>query len=550
MAALHPSLLSWHPTSAGAYRERDVLLMLEQGLPDGFDVFHSVHWSTIRNDSQSFGEIDTVLVAPSGHVMLLEVKAGEVTSNDDGMFKRYGGLNGKVKDVGFQSRRQHSAILGRLADEGLRAAHVAHLLVLPDQVVASSSAAYPRERIVDATQMSQLCGRIREVLSPFPPLASELHSRILNFMSDRFRVVPDPSNHIGQVQRCSTLLSEGLATWVPRISHVGGAYVVEATGGSGKTQLALALLCEAARNQLRAAYVCYNRPLADHISRVVPVTVEVSTFHEYCVSFSRSNGNGVDFSLPGVFETAVNGLLNRAEQQVERLDLLVVDESQDFEPQWLQALLPRLKDTSRLYVMGDPDQQLYGRDAFDLTEAVHIKCMDNFRSPLKVAQTINQLKLTAEPVCGRSGFVGQAPGFHSYGPQPMAGINALEKCLVALKQDGFSPDQIAVITFSGRERSEVLARENLAGMTPKTFCGRYDTAGNPLWTQGNLLVETLYRFKGQSAPVVVLCEVDFEAVREKELHKLFVGFSRAQFRLECVLSERAATLLMERMDEP
>ena len=74
--------------------------------------------------------------------------------------------------------------------------------------------------------------------------------------------------------------------------------------------------------------------------------------------------------------------------------------------------------------------------------------------------------------------------------------------------------------------------------------GAVEAASNPLWTAGDLLVETLYRFKGQSAPVVVLCDVDFDALGTKELRKLFVGFTRAQFRLECVLSERAAGLLL------
>ena len=103
---------------------------------------------------------------------------------------------------------------------------------------------------------------------------------------------------------------------------------------------------------------------------------------------------------------------------------------------------------------------------------------------------------------------------------------------------------MAVLTFAGREHSAVLARDTLAGMSLKRFTGRYDSAGNPLWIAGDLLVETLYRFKGQSAPVVVLCEVDFEQLTAKELHKLFVGFTRAEFRLECVLSDRSAQLLM------
>lgn len=549
MATLHPSLSAWHPTSAGAYRERDVLLILEQGLSNGFDVFHGVHWSTVHQDLQRFGEIDVIAVAPSGHLVLMEVKAGEVTVSDDGVTKSYGGLTPKIKDVSHQTRRQHGALLGRLTDSGMGAVHVSHLLVLPDQAVSSSTVAYPRERIVDSTQMRELCDHLRSAVASLAPLPAGMRDRVLNFLSDRFHVVPDPSNHIGQVTRCSTVLADGLATWVPRVSHASGLYVIEATAGSGKTQLALALLQDAVRNKLRAAYVCYNRPLADHMVRVAPSAVEVSTFHEYCVDFARTCGHEPDFKSPGIFEKVVDELLEHSEKQPARLDLLIVDESQDFEPQWVQALLPRLKDASRLYVMGDPDQQLYARDSFDLSEAVQIKCMDNFRSPLRVTQAINQLGLAMDTVQGRSGFAGQAPEFHTYGTKPLAGITALEKCLVKLKLEGFTPEQMAVITFSGRERSEVLTCEKLAGLALKTFNGRHDAAGNPLWTEGDLLAETLYRFKGQSAPVVVLCEVDFETLGPKEVHKLFVGFTRAQFRLECVLSEKAATLLMQRMDE-
>ena len=58
MATLHPALLSIQPTSLGGYRERDALAMLEQGLPDGFDVFHSVDWSAMHLGKQSFGEVD------------------------------------------------------------------------------------------------------------------------------------------------------------------------------------------------------------------------------------------------------------------------------------------------------------------------------------------------------------------------------------------------------------------------------------------------------------------------------------------------------------
>ena len=72
--------------------------------------------------------------------------------------------------------------------------------------------------------------------------------------------------------------------------------------------------------------------------------------------------------------------------------------------------------------------------------------------------------------------------------------------------------------------------------------------GHWTWTEGNLLVETVSRFKGQSAPVVVFCEIDFEELSQSNARKLFVGMTRGQLRVELVMSERAAALLSGNLD--
>lgn len=547
MAMIHPPLSTLHPTSAGAYRERDILGLLEQGLPDGFDVFHNVDWSTLRDDKQTFGELDAVVVAPGGHVMLLEVKAGPVSLFENALVKSYADTGGyKTKNLEIQSRRQHGAMLDRLAKEGLSAVFLGHFLVLADHAVTAGTVAYPRERIIDAKQLNSMCGLIKAALQK-DALPESIRSRVMDFWANRFNVYPNASTLMGQTQRANIALADGLATWVPRIAHTGGVTMIEATAGSGKSQLALTLLRATTHNQIRGAYICYNRPLADHMVQVMPPSVEVSTFHEYCVTFSRNQGIEPDFSAKGVYEELSTRLMDKAATQAARLDILVIDESQDFDANWVQALLPRLKESGRLYILGDSDQKVYPRDEFCLPDAVHVRCMDNFRSPRKIVQAINQFELTTEPVQARSVYRGQSPGFHTYADDGKNGVDTLETCLHELLNDGISPKEIAVVTFSGRERSEVLNRNSLAGLSLKQFSGQYDEAGNPVWSSGDLLVETLYRFKGQSAPVVVLCEIDFSEISVKERRKLFVGFSRAQFRLECVLSERAASLLGDRI---
>lgn len=73
-------------------------------------------------------------------------------------------------------------------------------------------------------------------------------------------------------------------------------------------------------------------------------------------------------------------------------------------------------------------------------------------------------------------------------------------------------------------------------------------SGNPLWFDGDLLIESMDRFKGQSASANVLCEVEFESFTEQEKRKLFVGMTRAQMRVDIVLSQRAAMALIDDLE--
>jgi len=541
MAQIHPTTPLSGPIGAGDYRERDVLRILAEGLPITFDVFHNLPWSSIHQGSQHFGELDLVVIDHLGHIMLIEVKAGSITEGTGALTKTYGGL-GSDKDIGHQVRRQHSTLMQRMKDGDLPYVNIDTLLVLPDHAVHSAVLAYPRERIVDATEIDSLCQRVMKSFPSSEP-ATDVRPRVFDFFANRFQVVTDIASSINQLQRLSTTLASGLATWVPKISHSDKLFVVQATAGSGKTQLALKLLQDSVKAKQRCCYVCYNRPLADHLAKLAPAAVEVTTFHQLCRDLAERQGKKLDFSNPSVFSKIVSDYVEASESFIKSIDLLIIDESQDFEPTWAQALLERLKETGRLYVMGDTGQQLYEREMFDLTEAVHINCMDNFRSPTKVVQMINSLGLSEEPVVARSAHTGETPQIYTWAPGLVNSLTALEQCLKNIWQDGYKPEQVAVISYHGAKTSEILGLEQLGGFKTKRF-NKYDDVGNSLWTDGDLLVESVYRYKGQSMPVVVLCEIDFDELTEKEKRKLFVGLTRGQIRVDFVIREESARQLL------
>lgn len=539
MAILLPAIEGIRPSGIGQQREFEVLRQLQDGLPDDYTVFHGVCWSSVYDDVQWFGEIDAIVQAPNGSLVLLEVKAGPVEVTAQGIYKRYGDRN---KDVVHQTRVQHASLRQRLKEEKLNV-YVAQLLVLPDQKVTGGSVQYPRERIVDQDDMPSLCTRVVQAVPRAAKNAPSV-SQVSRFLEDVFGLDADPTARIGWLEMAVSRLSEGLATWVPRIAAPHGRICIDATAGSGKTQLALKLLTEAAAQGQRALYVCFNRPLAEQLRRQLPEVVEVATFHELAMSPWRQAHGAPDFADPAQFSKAEAHFVQQIAEA--NLDLLIVDETQDFDAAWIDHLFRRVQPAGRAYLLGDEDQRLFDQRAvWNDPTCVRIRCPDNFRNPRQIARTLEALHLSSQAITPRCPLDGEVPGFHVWNEDDGGAIGKTAEVIDGLLAEGVKIEHIAVLSLRGMQSSQVLQQRLLGSHALKRFTGQYDAAGQAIWSEGTLLADTVHRFKGQAAPVVVLTEMDFDAVDDRLRRRLFVGMTRAQWRLECVMSPQAERALAQ-----
>ncbi|PRY96448.1 AAA domain-containing protein [Jezberella montanilacus] len=539
MAHLVPDLPK--PTyRSGRDRELDVLYRLQSSLPDGYEIFHNVSWHTLHNDRDKHGEIDIVVLSPIGNVLLVEIKAGDVSIGNGQMIKAY---HDGSTDVGRQTKIQFAAMVDRLSKAKLNT-HVTNCLVLPDYVMGNQQiVALPPERIIDATRFDQLGALAREMM------ATE-HSGVdveslRRFFSNEFNVTLD-MRVLGEQVRTTTLrLADGLATWIPRISAPSGLIRIQATAGSGKTQLALKLLQDAADKSQLSLYVCYNRSLADHIGHIAPTKAKVASFHELCVEHYRQTVGEPDFAAPGNYDRLAAQYCDSVETDPKlqkRYQLIVLDEGQDFQPAWVAALLPQLTDDGKIYLLEDDAQRLYDREEFDLSDVVNVTCLDNFRTPKAVCKVINALGLTEQPIVSRSFYRGELPNFYTYTTDSDLLIKT-EAAVTHLLQRGIALADIAIISWKGLTNSQFNKTAQLGAFTLRRPTGKYSVAGDAIWTTGDLLVDSVYRFKGQSASGIVLTEIDFGTLDDKARRKLFVGLTRAQLAVEVVLTEQAASFL-------
>ncbi len=115
----------------------------------------------------------------------------------------------------------------------------------------------------------------------------------------------------------------------------------------------------------------------------------------------------------------------------------------------------------------------------------------------------------------------------------------------ACRDAGFALSQICVVTWRGKEHSSLFNASPLGTWHLVQDDRLFDHQTPPNRGEQDLRIETLRRFKGQSAPAIVFTEIDEETWGDLERRKLFVGMTRATLHLELVMSERVEKQLMQ-----
>jgi superfamily I DNA and RNA helicase len=294
-------------------------------------------------------------------------------------------------------------------------------------------------------------------------------------------------------------------------------------------------LRKAAAHNQTAMYICFNRALVDSVKLSAPNPKNCWTFHELARFVAESQGQVFDFGDETAFKRMVDYFLSNYADLKEQLDVLVIDEGQDFYPEWGAVLLELIKPEGRMIWLEDSSQRIYGRPSIEPEGWVKLSSPTNYRSPQHVLTLINGLNLTDDYLETGNGYAGLAPGHFVYQDGNVIETTAL--AVQDLIEQGFAPESIAVLSFHGAKNSVFLSDkvEKINGFSIKKSTG-YDQESNATWSNGELLVDTLYRFKGQCADAIVLTEIDFTEWDQVTKNKLFVGLTRARLTINLVMS--------------
>ena len=543
MAKIYPS--GWRELNAvpDVTRELETLHYLGQHLNDHYSIYHGIHWTRIQEQNFSiFGEIDFVIVGPTGKILLIEQKTGLLEETHKGLKKKY---SDKTKDISFQISRNadnfQQRLKGSFKDEKI---YLDSLLYCPDyHVLNKSSAGIPEERIIDKSRKERLIKVIQEILPDSEPDTNK-NSKLHNFLLDILEIVPDVNLIIGEANTLYTKLSGGLAQWAQCLDFEPFRLRVIGTAGSGKTQLAVNVYRQSIKAKRKPLYICYNRPLADHIAKIVPEGGEVAAYIQFADRLAKKNNFLINYSSENRYAEMEEFINNFRPQPSDLFDDLIVDEGQDMNQIWASNLLKMIQDNGRVWWLEDPMQNLYSRDPVYLKNWVTIYSQSNYRTPKNILNELNLILCLQKQIESESPIEGNSVDVIFYSEKESLVEKTIKGIDMAISM-GYKPQQIALLTYRGRESSALSPYTQIGKYKLRAPQHDYDEYGNQIYSEGDLEIDSVHRFKGRSAPCVVLTEIDFENFDESAKRRIFVGVTRATMTLIMIMSRRSKDIILK-----
>lgn len=563
MARMLPELTEEQLRSLKSPAEARFFEECRRQLPDDVLVIYSLNW--IYRNGRGWlleGEADFTIVVPQSGVFAVEVKGGGVSF--DAITGRWGsidraGVVHDIKDPFRQASSERHALKDQLLGHALwrrwrgTRLTLGHAVMLPDIHDAQPLLSPDRQRPIIGvdTDIVALVPWLAQLQAFWTqtnedPLGAQGVQLVEDILCSPVEVRPALRAILDAAELARIRLTTNQAK-VLRILGNRKRAVIAGGAGTGKTLIAVEKARQLAQTAQSVLLLCYNRPLADALASGVAdqPRITVLSFHQLCdrrIAAARQVA-GVDLlaeaqaAFPGagekhVFEVQMPFALARSNEVLDtKYDALVVDEAQDFSDDYWFSIEELLSDPEQgvLYIFIDENQALYRKHANLPVLDEPYRLLANCRNTVPIhragyafykGEAIDDPDLPGHAIT-RTVVVDE-------GQQAIAIVNIVRELLAG----AVAPEDIAIL-LAKRPKARLYGLLQ-AQRLPVGSSWAVEAPGQ----RRAVFVDTVGRFKGLEAPVVILWVGD-DVIEEEQWEYLYVGATRAKSLLYVVGSAKA-----------
>lgn len=557
MARIYPEMTNAELMDVDSTAEVKLYKLFRDNLDDKYVVIFQPRWILKRESNQAKdGETDFVIAHPDFGYFCLEIKGGGIQfdgSNWHSIDRNK--VHHEIRNPIKQAMDAKYAIRSKLFESGriteeFRKVPIGHAVFFPDtespQLFIRSD--LPVELVGARSNLSDIANWVNGVLNFWSGEKSaslgnigitqlvdvlvrpiqidiKLGAQLTNLEERRIRLTQDQTKILDFLESRR------------RVAISGGA-------GTGKTVIAIEKAKRLAADGFKTLLTCYNRELsnfiASQVSNVPNLTVSnFDRLSDYYVNYAdHTLKKGVlqqakaTYPNTELWQVQMPAAMTYALEYIEdRFDAIVVDEAQDFPDEYWFPLEYLLSDfqQSPFYIFYDTHQNLYRQSLqFPISESpftlnrncrntaeIHEFAYKNYEGPVVHAGEMHGSQVT---IVKSSGTINQAKEIHKLVVKLVSNRNVLLGQIAVLIGD----------SLSKKEKYSILREMKLPH-------GGFWSIENG-FKQNHLLVDTVKRFKGLEAEIVILWGLpDSSKIDLEEI--LYVGATRAKSQLIIVGDE-------------
>lgn len=516
-------------------------------LPEEYYVFHSFEIVTIKDGRVLESETDFVVFHPKKGLICLEAKAGQV-KYENGYWQYGSGKRMKHDGPYIQAKRNKWYLKDYMIDHGLeyecnscKKLHAVWFPDIPESHLMDET--LPGEGDIRITLTADSFGHIQECIDKI--FEFEGQDKSITNLSEKSvqkileRVLAPSFNLISlqqvELERNKSVFKRMLREQAALLNYLDeqNHAIINGFAGTGKTVMAVEKARRHSENGEKVLFLCYNAFLNEHLR---------TTYHYSHVSFYTVAGLSQKFCKKVDYKALQEKLIEMFSEGLFPYQHVIIDEGQDFGKEEIdeveiidllrENIIENEEGNGTFYLFYDKNQMVHSKNAPKYIEEADCKLTlyRNCRNTENIAFTsLRLLGSDKMPKLYPDAVRGDLPelGFCSTKEDMIALLNSeIDKYI----DDGFH--SITVLTCK-TEESSIIA----------DCC--IDSKYN--YKRGYVRFTTCRKFKGLESDVIIVIDIDKDTFSDEGEQLMYVGTSRARFKLTCIvnMSEVECLKLME-----